>query len=133
MNQSNQHVQEVALRIREMRQIMGYSISEMAHRTEVEESTYLAYESGAVDLPFSFIHKCALVFDMELTDLLEGYSAHLSNYAVTRKGKGITTAKEDGITIQNLAPMFRGKLPEPYWVLCRYSHRNDAGNCPCHH
>lgn len=117
MNQSNQHVQEVALRIREMRQIMGYSISEMAHRTEVEESTYLAYESGAVDLPFSFIHKCALAFDMELTDLLEGYSAHLSNYAVTRKGKGITTAKEDGITIQNLAPMFRGKLAEPYWVL----------------
>ena len=32
MNQSSQHVQEVALRIQEMRQIMGYSVSEMASR-----------------------------------------------------------------------------------------------------
>jgi len=87
MNQSSQHVQEVALRIREMRQIMGYSISEMALRTEVEESTYVEYESGVIDLPFSFIHKCALAFGIELTDLLEGYSAHLSNYAVTRKAR----------------------------------------------
>ena len=130
MNQSSQHVQEVALRIQEMRQIMGYSVSEMASRTEVDEATYLAYESGAVDLPFSFIHKSAMAFGMELTDLLEGYSAHLSNYAVTRKNKGITTAREDGITIQNLAPMFRGKLAEPYWVT--YEYKPELQNQPIH-
>ena len=31
------------------------------------------------------------------------------------------TAKEKGIRIQNLAPMFRQKLAEPYWVKYDYS------------
>ena len=99
MNQAGQQIQEIALRIREMRNIMGYSTEEMAIRTQVDEKTYVEYETGNIDLPFSFIHKCALAFGIELTDLLEGYSAHLSNYTVTRKDRGITTAKERGIRI----------------------------------
>ena len=50
------------------------------------------------------------------------YAAHLSSYTVTRKGRGVTTARERGIQIQHLAPMFRGKMAEPYWVnttICR--------------
>ena len=54
MNQAGQQIQEIALRIREMRQIMGYSTAEMAIRTQVEEPTYIEYESGNIDLPFSF-------------------------------------------------------------------------------
>ena len=27
---------------------------------------------GTVDFPFTFMHKCALAFGVELTDLLEG-------------------------------------------------------------
>ena len=32
------------------------------------------------------MHKCALAFGVELTDLLEGQSAKLSSYTVTRRG-----------------------------------------------
>ncbi len=130
MNQTGQQIQEIALRIREMRQIMGYSTLEMALRTQVAEATYIEYETGNVDLPFSFIHKCALAFGIELTDLLEGYSANLSNYTVTRKDRGITTAREEGIRIQNLAPMFRKKLAEPYWV--RYDYLPEQQDRPIH-
>ncbi|MBO4388624.1 MAG: AMP-binding protein [Spirochaetales bacterium] len=112
---------EVASRIKEMREIMGFSVSRMAELTEVSESEYLAYESGSADLPFSFIHKCAVAFGVELTTLLEGDSAKLSLYTVTRKGQGQQTAKEDGINIQNLAPKFRSKIAEPYWVRYEYS------------
>ena len=121
MSSTTDQIQEIALRIREMRAIMGYDAAEMAEKTELDEATYLRYESGEVDLPFTFIHKCALAFGMEITDLLEGQSAHLSSYAVTRKGRGVVTAKEKGIRIQNLAPMFRQKLAEPYWVKYDYS------------
>jgi len=100
-------LQEVALRIREMREIDGITAEKMAELTEVSVELYLAYEAGETDLPFSFIHKCALAFGIEITDLLEGHSANLSSYTVTRKGEGGDTAKEDGITIQNLAPRFR--------------------------
>ena len=58
---------------------------------------------------------------MEIGDLLEGQSAHLSSYTVTRRGRGQQTAKEDGISIVNLAPRFRKKLAEPYWVTYEYN------------
>jgi len=112
---------EIATRIKELREIIGYTASEMAEKTDVTENQYLTYESGKVDIPFSFIHKCALAFNVEMTDLLEGSSAKLSSYTVTRKGQGQYTAKEDGIDIANLAPKFKDKLAEPYYVTYDYS------------
>ena len=90
---------EIAERIREMREIVGYSEAEMAEKTEVSVEQYHSYEQGTVDFPFTFMHKCALAFGVELTDLLEGQSAKLSSYTVTRRGMGPVTASEDGITI----------------------------------
>ena len=123
MNTNNtlNQLSEVATRIKELREIMGFSVNTMTKRTNVTESQYLAYESGKVDIPFSFIHKCALAFGVDMTDLLEGSSAKLSTYTVTRKGQGQETAKEDGIDISNLAPKFKDKLAEPYYVTYEYS------------
>ncbi len=118
---STNQLQSVAQRISEMRRIMGYTEKEMAEMTEVSEETYRSYETGTVDLPFTFIHKCAQAFGIELTDILEGHSAKLSGYTVTRRGEGLTTASEDGITIQDMAPLFRKKLATPYWVTYQYS------------
>lgn len=112
---------EIAERIREMREIVGYTEAEMAEKTEVSVEQYRSYEQGTVDFPFTFMHKCALAFGVELTDLLEGQSAKLSSYTVTRRGMGPVTASEDGITIQNMAAMFRQKLATPYWVTYQYS------------
>ena len=130
-NQSTvNQLMEIALRIREMREILGYSKQKMADLTEVSEETYRLYETGTVDLPFTFMHKCAKVFGLEITDLLEGQSAKLSGYTVTRRGKGLVTASEDGITIQDMAPMFRKKLATPYWVTYQYS--PELQNLPIH-
>ena len=112
---------DIAARIGGMREILGYSMQKMAELTEVTEDVYRQYESGTVDLPFTFLHKCAKVFGVEITVLLEGHSAKLSGYTVTRRGKGLVTASEDGITIQDMAPMFRKKLATPYWVTYKYS------------
>ncbi|MBR3310436.1 MAG: AMP-binding protein [Solobacterium sp.] len=114
---------EVALRIRELREISGYSREEMAEKTEVRVDQYYAYESGKLDLPFSFIHKCSIVFGVGMSDLLEGQSARLSSYTVTRKGHGQNAVMEDGIAIQNMAPMFANKLAEPYYVRYEYDEK----------
>ena len=121
---------EVAARIREMREIFGFSVEDMAGKTEVSPEEYLAYEAGQLDFPFTFIHKCSLAFGIGITDLLEGESAHLSSYTVTRKGQGQQTAREDGIEIRNLAPMFRRKIAEPYWV--RYEYDEAQQDRPIH-
>lgn len=117
----NNPIYEIAARIREMRLVSGLSEGAMAEKTDTTVGEYRRYENGELDFPFTFIHKCAIAFGIAITDLLEGESPRLSSYAVTRKGKGQQTAKEDGIDIQNLAPLFRGKLAEPYWVRYEYS------------
>jgi len=121
---------EIAQRIKEMREIADYGIAEMAAKTEVAVELYRTYEEGKTDFPFSFIHKCALIFGIGLTDLLEGYSAPLSSYMITRHGEGRQTAKEDGIEIKSLAPLFRNALAEPYYVTYEYS--EELQNKPIH-
>ena len=121
---------EIAHRIREMREVMGFTEKEMAEKTEVSLGEYRDYEACRMDLPFTFIHKCALAFGIELTELLEGRGARLSSYTVTRRGKGQQTAKEEGISIANLAPEFRHKIAEPYWV--RYEYSPELQNKPIH-
>ncbi len=116
-----QKLLEVAVRIKEMREIFGFSQKEMAKKTEVSLEQYVEFETGKQDFPFTFIHKCALAFGVGISDLLEGKSALLSSYTVTRKGQGQQTAKEDGIDIINLAPWFRKKISEPYFVTYKYS------------
>ena len=112
---------DVAARIRELREITGLRPEEMAKKTDLSQDTYEKYESGLVDLPFTFIHKCAILFGVELTELLEGSNARLKSYTVTRKGKGRMTAHEPGIEIKDLAPLFRHKIVEPFWVTYTYS------------
>ena len=121
---------EVAMRIREMREIFGFTEEEMAKRTEVSVEMYRDFESGKQDFPFTFIHKCSMAFGIGISDLLEGKSALLSSYTVTRKGQGQQTAREDGIEIQNLAPLFRKKISEPYFVTYEYS--DELQNKPIH-
>ncbi len=129
-NTAKEQLMEIGARIKEMREIMGWSVNEMAEKTQVSEEKYIAFENANADIPFSFIHKCALAFDVELTELLEGRTARLSSYTVTRKGEGQKTAKEDGIDITNLAPKFRDKIAEPYYV--RYEYSASQQNKPIH-
>ena len=123
-------LEEVASRIKEMRNIMGFSVEEMADKTDVTTDEYVMYENAKADLPFTFIHKCAIAFDIEITDILEGHSAKLSSFTVTRKGEGQLTAKEYGIEISNLAPLFRNKIAEPYWV--KYEYSEEQQKLPIH-
>ncbi len=112
---------DVVLRIRELRDIMGYSTEEMARRTGISHEQYLEYEKGAIDLPFTFLHKCAQAFGVEIIQLLEGHTPRLTSYAVTRRDMGLVTARENSIMIQDMASRFGNKLATPYWVTYQYS------------
>ena len=126
----NTQLLEMAFRIREMRNICGFTEEEMARRTDTTVAEYRVYEAGGADLPFTFIHKCSLAFGIGITDLLEGRSANLSSYTVTRRGEGQQTAKEPGIEIANLAPLVRNKLAEPYY--CTYDYDETQQRMPIH-
>ena len=129
-NTSTGLLKEVAQRIKALRMDSEYSTEQMARLTEVSVNDYKAYEKGDTDLPFSFIHKCAELFDVEMMELLQGRAPRLTGYTVTRRGDGQLTAKEPGITIQSMAPMFKNRKADPYWV--RYEYSEAEQSAPIH-
>ncbi len=118
--QDSSKLKEMALRIREMREIIGYSEAKMAELTKVSEEEYRAVEEAKVDPSFDFLHQCAIAFGVDINALLEGHSAHLSGYMVTRAGQGPVTASEPHMEIRNQAAMFRNRLGTPYWVTYKF-------------
>ena len=129
--QAENRLTEIAGRIREMREIVGYSAAKMAELTELSEAAYRDYEAGREDLPFTFLHKCALAFGVDISDLLSGETgARLSGYTVSRRGDGAVTASEPGITIRNMAAAFRNRLATPYY--CVYDYAGDLADAEPH-
>ncbi|MEE3378439.1 MAG: cupin domain-containing protein, partial [Lachnospiraceae bacterium] len=118
---ATQMEKEVASRIMALRLDSGYSQEQMADMTGFDLADYAAYESGSADLPFSFIHKCASVFDVEIMELLEGKTPLLTGYTLTRSGGGQLTSVEPGIVIKNVAHLFKDRIADPYYVVYNYN------------
>ena len=112
---------EVGARIKELRESAGMSEEEAALRSEVSLKEYKLLEAGKKDFPFTFIYKIANTFNVEMKDLLSGTSPILSLYTVVRGGKGLPITRRTGFTYENLAPSFKNKLAEPFWVNIPYS------------
>ena len=113
-------IKAMAARIKELREIENLSVKEMSEKTGVTESEYAACERGERDLNFAFIYRCANVFKVNVTDIIEGTSPLLSSYIVTRKGKGQIIAQAHGMTYFNLANRFQNRIAEPLYVKSKY-------------
>ena len=111
----------MANRIRTLREIEGYTIAEMAVKTNVSEAEYSACENGQSDLNFAFIYRCALAFNVDVTDIIEGKSPTLKSYTLTRAKKGQRIEQAHGMTYFNLAPSFKNRIAEPLYVCSKYS------------
>ncbi len=113
-------IQEMARRIRELREIEGFSLEDMAKSTGVTKEEYESCENGQSDLNFAFIYRCASALNVNVTDIIEGYSPNLKSYTVTRSGAGQEIAKAHGMTYQNMAYAFKNRIAEPLFVRSVY-------------
>ena len=112
---------EVAERIRTMREITGLSEDEMAKCTGVTKEEYQKCEAGEADFSFTFIYKCAQRFGIDPTDLIKGVSPTLSTYTIVRKDDGLPITRRHGFKYLNMAPLFKNKTAEPFFVTMPYS------------
>ena len=117
-------IKEMAGRIRELREIENLTVEEMADKTGVTKEEYIACENGDRDLNFAFIYRCANVLNVNVTEIIEGYSPKLKGYTVTRYGAGQKIAQAHGMTYFNLAYAFQNRIAEPLYV--RSVYREDA-------
>ena len=116
-------IQEMASRIRELREITGYTPAEMAAKTGVSEEEYLQCEKGLSDLNFAFIYRCALAFNVDVTDIVEGSSPKLRSYTVTRSGSGQMIEEAHGMIYYSLAGDFMKRIANPLFVTCAYDEK----------
>ena len=113
-------IQEMAQRIKTLREIMGLSQEDMAQKTGVSLEEYIACEAGEDDLNFAFLYKCSLVLNVDVTDIIDGTSPRLAGYTLTRKGEGQEIQKAHGMTYYNLASSFKHRIAEPLYVVFHY-------------
>ena len=128
MNEMDFKTREVAQRIRELREITGFTTEEMAKRTGISEEEYIACESGQRNLSIAFLYRCTLSFGVDLGDILEGHSPKLRSYALTRRGEGQKIEEAHHMIGYNLAADFRNRIALPLYMEVGY--RPEAENEP---
>lgn len=121
---SNQ-IRAIALRIRELREISGLSVGTLAKEIGVPTETYVAYESGEVDIPVGFLYELANKYKVELTAILTGSEPKLRSYSLVRKGDGVVVERKKQYRYLSLAYNFIGKKGEPFMVTIDPKGEND--------
>ena len=113
-------IREVAGRIRDLREVNGLSIEEMAQRTGLSTEEYIAHEEGQRNLSIAFLYRCVLILGVDMSDLLEGHSPKLRSYSLTRKGDGQKIEEAHHMVGYNLAAGFRNRIALPLYMEIAY-------------
>ncbi len=114
-------IKMMADRIRELRTVCDVSVAEMAEVTGLTEAEYAEMESGTRDLSFTFLHKCATRFNIDISELVSGDMPKLSKYTLSRAGEGMPIKRREGFDYQHIAPLLRHRLADPFVVTAKYS------------
>ncbi len=119
-------VEQIAARIKELREIAGISPESLAKGIRLSTEAYRGYESGAVDIPIGVLYEVAGFFKIELTELLTGEAPRLSKYCLVRKDKGVAVERRTPYRYLSLAYNFIHKKAEPFLVTVEPSPRDGA-------
>lgn len=113
-------ITEIAKRIKGLREMLNIETETMAEHTGTDLATYIEYENGNRDFGFTFLYKCAEVFNIDIVELLTGDYPKLSVYSIIRSGKGLDMKRRKGFTYEHLAYKFQNKISEPFLVTAPY-------------
>ncbi len=112
----NDQIRQIAERIRGLRDIARLSLETCARDLGIPVETYRQYESGAIDIPVSFLYQIAQKFQVELASILTGEEPRLRTYSVARAGKGVKVERRKDYGYQSLAFNFIDKRMEPFLI-----------------
>ena len=120
INTMEHKIREIADRIKELRLVSGLSASDVAARMGMSEDEYAQCEAGGKNLSIAFLYHCALIFGVDMSDILEGKSPKLRSYALTRKGEGQKIEEAHHMVGFNLASGFRNRIALPLYMELNY-------------
>jgi transcriptional regulator with XRE-family HTH domain len=109
-------VDQIAERVREIRDDCGLTIAEAAEKLAIPLEIYTQYEKANQGIPISVLYEMARIFQVDLTELLTGKSPKLHSYCLVKDGEGIEIERYKGYKFQSLAFNFIHKKIEPLLV-----------------
>ena len=113
-------VKIIAARLRWARENLDISPAIMAEANGITEQEYLKLESGEEDFSFTFLYKCALALDMDISELVSGSDPKLNFYNLTRAGGGMLIKREKDFDYRHVAPLLKNRKSEPFIVTAKY-------------
>jgi transcriptional regulator with XRE-family HTH domain len=119
----NTQIKQIAERLRGLRDALNLTIAQAADKCDISEAEYARYESGANDIPMSFICQVAQTFGVETSALFSGTDPHSLAYFVTRRGTGASIERTKCYKYQSLAHGFRHAKAEPFEVTVESCHK----------
>lgn len=106
---------EIAARIRELRDVCGYTADELADELRVDRVTYSEYETDG-NFPISVIYEIANKFKVDFNELVTGEESRLDSYQVIRRGHGRAVSRFTGYRYKDLAFKMKHKIMQPLLV-----------------
>lgn len=112
----NSEINEIAQRLKGLREVCGYTIEELCDELGFDVETYTKYEEVGDDIPISAIYAVANKFGVDFAEIVTGRSARLNTYQVVRKGCGEDIKRYPGYAFEDLAFRYSGKIMQPLLV-----------------
>ena len=109
------NINEIAARIRELREVCDYTQEALATELGVDPAVYAGYEENG-DFPISIIYEIANKFGVDFNELVTGEPSRIDTYQVVRRGKGRSVSRFEGYRFKDLAFRFADKVMQPLLV-----------------
>lgn len=112
----SREINEIANRIKELREVCGYTQAELARDLGIELSVYQDYEENGLNIPISVIYEIANKFGVDFTEVLTGVAAKLDTYHIVKRGDGKSVSRYPGYQYEDLAFRYSHKVMQPLLV-----------------
>ncbi len=109
-------IREIAMRIKELREVCDYSTEEIASKLGISVDVYENYEASGEDIPINVIYQLSKLYKVDFSEILTGVSAKLKTYQVVRGGAGQKADRYPGYEFKDLAYHFANEIMQPFLV-----------------
>ncbi len=108
-------INEIAARIRELREVCDYSVEKLAEELSLSAEQYESYEKNG-DFPISVIYEIANKFNVDFNELITGEPSRIDTFQVVRRGQGKSISRFPGYRFKDLAFRYADKIMQPLLV-----------------
>ena len=121
-------LKQIGLRLQGLRESLDMTQEEFAASCDIPIQNYIAYEDGQKDMTISLMKRISEQFDIDTSVLMFDDEPKMSNYFLTRKGKGLSINRVEMYKYQTLAGGFNNRKAEVFEVTIE----PNVANLPLH-